>query len=63
MVFHKQSPRGVCKIDVLKNFTNFTSKRLYQSLFLNKVAAFQAFIRELVLAIAEIPFNMYNWLE
>ena len=32
-------PEVFCKKGVLRNFANFTGKHLYQSLFLNKVAA------------------------
>ena len=32
------SPAVFCKKGVLRNFTKFTGKRLWQSLFFNKVA-------------------------
>ena len=31
-------PEVFCKKDVLRNFTKFTGKNLYQSFFINKVA-------------------------
>ena len=31
----------MCQIGVLKSFTKFTGKHLYQNLFFNKTAAFQ----------------------
>ena len=34
----KQPPEVFCKNGVLRNFTKFTGKRLYQSLYFNKVA-------------------------
>ena len=37
-IHRSSSPVVFCKKDVLKNFAKFTGKRLYQSLFFNKVA-------------------------
>ena len=39
MEVKKKSPEGFCKKGVLKNFANFTEKRLCWSLFSNKVAS------------------------
>ena len=35
--FQKQSPEVFCRKGVLRNFTKFTGKHLYQSLLFNKV--------------------------
>ena len=45
----KQSPRGVLKKGVLKSFTKFTGKHLWQSLFFNKAEACN-FIKKKALA-------------
>ena len=37
-IHRSSSPVVFCEKDVLKNFAKFTGKRLYQSLFFNKVA-------------------------
>ena len=39
-----------CKNSVFRNFTNFTGKHLYQSLFLNKVPGLYNFIEKKTLA-------------
>ena len=36
-MFRSSHPEVFCKKDVLRNFTKFTGKDLYQSLFFNKV--------------------------
>ena len=36
--FRSSRPEVFCKKGVLRNFTKFTEKRLYQSLFFNKAA-------------------------
>ena len=41
----KQPPEVFCKNDVLRNFAKFTGKHLCQSLFFNKVAGLQLYLK------------------
>ena len=42
----KQPPEVSIRKGVLRNFTKYTGKRMYQSLFFNKVACLQLYLKK-----------------
>ena len=59
-IFRSSRPEVFCKKDVLRNFTKFRGKQLFQSPFFNKVAGLRnTFLNRSPLVAASEPVKRY----